>query len=213
MLLWCCGFPVMLASKFSPVAFISCSLVPCCWFRHANFLPPIMVGVNTTSGKVAVFNMRQPLQIAHRTNFQNHFTQPPSHPKKTPPPDLPKKKRLWRSTLIVPATQQDVEQTSAGPDVLLGPTLLQLRLQALVVSPPWRCRKVAKLVAGGGEDAGQSQVRDNDLTIGKNVGKIMKLRKLGLGCGEEFSEYFWWFHQWGSHTTKIKPSKTHWWSN
>lgn len=61
------------------------------------------------------------------------------------------------------ATQQDVEQTSAGPDVLLGPTLLQLRLQALVVSPPWRCRKVAKLVAGGGEDAGQSQVRDNDM--------------------------------------------------
>jgi len=58
------------------------------------------------------------------------------------------------------------------------------------MSPPWRCRKVAKLVAGGGEDAGQSQVRDDDLA-GKNVAKIMKLRKLGLGCGEEFSEYFW----------------------
>ena len=92
-LLWCCGFPVMLAENSRPLTtFISCSLVPCCWFRHSNFLPPIMVGVNTTSGKVAVFNMRQHLQIAHRTNFQNHSTQPPSHPKKTPPPTRPSQK-------------------------------------------------------------------------------------------------------------------------
>jgi hypothetical protein len=40
------------------------------------------------------------------------------------------------------------------------------------------------------------------------VGKNMKLRKLGLGCGEQFSEYVWWFHQWGSHTTKTKINKT-----
>ena len=83
---------------------------------------------------------------------------------------------------VAPVTQQDVEQTSAGPDVLLGATLLKLWLKGLVVSPPWRCWKVAELVAGGGEDAGQSQVRDDDLkTMGKNMGKSMKVRKLGLG--------------------------------